>query len=1033
MKFGTFAAIAVLVLGSLAADNVAPSKAELDAMYDNAMRAYNANNFPEALKQLDAIDARQPDVAESQNLRGVIMMRQGIYDKAEVALNEALRIDPKFWKARYNLAEIAFREKDWAQARERFQGLLSGDASELQGEAAQLLQYKILLTYLFENKESMVDSLLAKLELSPDTPAVHYANAAISLQQNKPQEAKDWMAQAEKNFSPRLNGLFAESLYEVGLLERQAGQARAALELNSASERAAKSKALARSGVEQARQAYERRDFATALKFVDEANAADPNQAATLNLRGEILLEQKQFDQAEAEFKKALKADSKFKQAQFNLALVPLKKKDYAGARDRFEVLLGKTAGGDKNKAVQLIKFNIYMTYLLEGNESRAQKLMEQFQFTSDTPALYYAQAAWEFKHINPTKATDWITSAKKIYSSALNSMFADSFIDLGWMQSPTLAMSPALTVEAATALAEAQTESSPAIEPSPIPGIVSSKRKVAEAKTKPAIAGMEATAPKAEAPFVSTAITESPGVAMPVAPADAPAWSASVREEAPLLAKTEPLKEQPAQLPALAAEPPVVAEAKATPATAPLAPARVGEVSRKVETGNLFAAILVLAGIGVIGWVIAFEIRRRLIHFRTFRRAAPPTGPQLVGMEYAAAAPAQREMKVMPRLTGGPRQISLRLEASEPSSRRAVVSLGKPGRIFAGEAAAGPLVEGNGKHELELEPAVETFESVGPDAEPGVMPAVAKPIAQPESFSPLPISEPEVPAVEPVFAQAEPVVEPIFERELEPIGQGQPIPQLTPVEGPSILEVTEPELAVVEAFRQPTTPVTMPEPVQIPTAPSQPIIEPVFESRISESMRGGAPAAGAMQTSVQLTFAFEIASMQLTPTFKVGALQLRPASKVVTLRLAGLAAQPAMNLQVSFEIARIQPAGGTLGSVRLTPSQQERPTVVGSPSFTVGGLHLDSDFAAAPLQLTPSQQGQAAVHVVAPFQIATVEFSASFEISSIVLNSSSKQVMVQMPTTGGAPVEGAPVLEISNLQLTDSGEIAMMQLNLPG
>jgi hypothetical protein len=187
------------------------------------------------------------------------------------------------------------------------------------------------------------------------------------------------------------------------------------------------------------------------------------------------------------------------------------------------------------------------------------------------------------------------------------------------------------------------------------------------------------------------------------------------------------------------------------------------------------------------------------------------------------------------------------------------------------------------------------------------------------------------------------------------------------------------------------------------------------------------------MQTAVQLTFAFEIASMQLTPTFKMGALQLRPASKVVTMRLAGSAPQPAMNLQVTFEIARIQPAGGTLGSVRLTPSQQQRPTVVGSPSFTVGGLHLVSDFAAAPLQLTPSQQGQAAVHVVAPFQIATVEFSPSFEISSIVLNSNSKQVSVQMPTAGGAAVEGAPMFEIANLQLTGSGEIGMMQLNLMG
>ena len=130
------------------------------------------NNFPEALKQLDAIDARQPDLAESQNLRGVILMRQGIYDKAEAALHEALRIDPKFWNARFNLAEIPFLKKDWAEARKRFQELLSSNVAELQGDAAQLIQYKILLTYLLEGKENMVDSILAKFELSPDTPAV---------------------------------------------------------------------------------------------------------------------------------------------------------------------------------------------------------------------------------------------------------------------------------------------------------------------------------------------------------------------------------------------------------------------------------------------------------------------------------------------------------------------------------------------------------------------------------------------------------------------------------------------------------------------------------------------------------------------------------------------------------------------------------------------------------------------------------------------------------------------------------------------
>jgi tetratricopeptide (TPR) repeat protein len=1129
MKIRKIAAVAVLVLGSLAADNVAPSKAELEAMYDKAFRAFDANSFPEALKELDAIDARQPDLAESQNLRGVIMMRQGIYDKAEAALHEALRIDPKFWNARFNLAEIPFLKKDWAEARNRFQELLSSNASELQGEATQLIEYKILLTYLLEGKENMVDSILAKFELSPDTPAVHYANAAIALQQNKTKEAKDWMSQAEKNFSPQLNKLFAESLYEVGWLQKQAGQTRAALELTTAAERAARSKAFARSRVEQARQAYQQRDFVAARKFIDDADAADPNQAATLNLRAEILLEQKQFDQAEAEFKKALKADSKFRQAQFNLALVPLKKKDYATARDRFEALLSKTPGGDKSEAAQLIKFNVYMTWLLEGKDSRAQKLMEQFEFTGDTPALYYAQAAWEFKHNNPTKATDWITSAKKIYSPALNVVFADSFYDLGWMQSPALAASPAPAAEAATALAEAQTESSPAIEPSPIPGAAVAKGKASESKAKtaaaPLIAGMQATAPKPEEPAASTAVTQSSGVPpgslaagsparpeeiptspapnfspvveTPVAGAAAPASAAApaVREQ-PAVAQSQPATApvQPGP-PVPAAQAPAAAAVSTTPATA-LAPARVGEVSRgKFETGNLFAAILVLAGIGVIGWVIVFEIRRRGIHFPSFRRAAPATGPQLEGMEYAAAIPAQREMKVMPRLSGGPRHVSLKLKASEPSLRRAVVPLSKPGRAFGGETVLEPAIEGNGERQLDLEPTVETFEAVGPVFEQGAMPmeAVGEALAQPEWIAPEPelpaieipepvvtqaeeiivpeiqpplfaqveaVAEPEIepvfaqaatvaePEIEPVFAQveavAEPEIEPVFDQaatvaepEIEPVGQGQPIPQLTPVEEPSIIEVTEPEPSGFDALRrrseppiapepvfesriyEPTTPVNMPEPIQIPTAPA---------------MRGGAPlAAGAMQTSVQLSFAFEIASMQLTPTFKMGALQLRPASKVVTMRLAGLAPQPAMNLQVTFEIARIQPAGGTLGSVRLTPSQQQRPTVVGSPSFTVGGLHLVSDFAAAPLQLTPSQQGQATVQVIAPFQIATVEFSPSFEISSIVLNSNSKQVSVQMPTAGGAPVEGAPVFEISNLQLTGSGEIGMMQLNLIG
>src|SRR5438477_7703129 len=434
-------------------------------------------------------------------------MRQGLYDKAEAALYEARGLDPKFWNARFNLAEIPFLKKDWAEARKRVQELLTSNAAELQGEAAQLIQYKILLTYLLEGNDTMVDSILAKFELSPDTPAVHYANAAISLQGQNIPDAKNWMSAAEKNFSPQLNKLFAESLYEIGWLQKQPGQQRPAVQLLSPEERASKTQVVAKTAFEQALQAYEQRDFDSAARLAEQADTAEPNQPQILNLRGAILLEQQKYDEAERFFKQTLKADPKFREAQFNLADVPFRNKDYAEARDRFQALLKETPGGDKNQAAQLINFRIFLTYLLEGKDSRAQKLMEQFQFSGDTPALYYAEAAWEFKHDNADKANDWITSARKIYPSASNAQYAAGFYDLGWLKNAMVVSSPTPTASVgAAAVASTQTESSvPAIEPSPIPGV----EVKTEEGTQLTLAQTPSPSPKASEAVVNPTLAE--------------------------------------------------------------------------------------------------------------------------------------------------------------------------------------------------------------------------------------------------------------------------------------------------------------------------------------------------------------------------------------------------------------------------------------------------------------------------------------------------------------------------------------------
>jgi hypothetical protein len=187
------------------------------------------------------------------------------------------------------------------------------------------------------------------------------------------------------------------------------------------------------------------------------------------------------------------------------------------------------------------------------------------------------------------------------------------------------------------------------------------------------------------------------------------------------------------------------------------------------------------------------------------------------------------------------------------------------------------------------------------------------------------------------------------------------------------------------------------------------------------------------MQTSVQLTFSFEIAAMQLTPSFKLGVLKVRPTSKLITMRLPSpQRAQSSLSLQVAFEVVKIQPVAGALGTIRVVPSQQQRPAMGGMPSFAVSGLQVMQNSETAPVQLTPSPQGRASVFITVPFQISTLEFSPTLEIGSVTLNSNSKQVVVQLPGTGPSPVEGAPMFEIANLELNEGGEIVMMQLNLP-
>jgi hypothetical protein len=214
------------------------------------------------------------------------------------------------------------------------------------------------------------------------------------------------------------------------------------------------------------------------------------------------------------------------------------------------------------------------------------------------------------------------------------------------------------------------------------------------------------------------------------------------------------------------------------------------------------------------------------------------------------------------------------------------------------------------------------------------------------------------------------------------------------------------------------TTPLIMPEQAEPNEVPAVDTPRPV-------------PAA---HTPVQLTFSFEIISVQLTPTLKVRALHVRPASKIVTMRLApSQHPQPEMHPQVAFEIVEIQSADSGLGTVRLikSPHQRQQPVAIASPSFEVAALQpVSSSDGPAVVQLAPSEQGQAHVQVTADFQMAKVEFSSRFEITAVVLNSTSRHVSVHLTGADPSAIEEGRLFDIANARLTGSGASEILKLD---
>ena len=195
----------------------AKDRSQGDALFQQATTAYQGGDYAGALHLLEQADALKPDQADAWNLRGVVYLKQRAYDKAGAAFARSVEIDPTLWAAQFNLAEVAFQQKNYARARTVFDRLLAQTDRYKAGNKWELVLYKAFLSALLSGDEADARKKLAKLPATGGaTPASLYAQAALAFNRKDAAGANKILAGAQTAYPPALNGLFSTSLETVG-------------------------------------------------------------------------------------------------------------------------------------------------------------------------------------------------------------------------------------------------------------------------------------------------------------------------------------------------------------------------------------------------------------------------------------------------------------------------------------------------------------------------------------------------------------------------------------------------------------------------------------------------------------------------------------------------------------------------------------------------------------------------------------------------------------------------------------------------
>ena len=151
-----------------------------------------AKQYDDALKAIEGLEKKQPDKPLAANLRGTVLLSKGDVAGARASFEAAEKIDPKFFPAVANLAQLDLNDKKPDAAKKRFEALIERDPKNVQAMVA--------LSQLMARTGSKPEDITALLKKAQAAdPAAIEPLLALAQQQvqiGKPKDAIPLVQQA---------------------------------------------------------------------------------------------------------------------------------------------------------------------------------------------------------------------------------------------------------------------------------------------------------------------------------------------------------------------------------------------------------------------------------------------------------------------------------------------------------------------------------------------------------------------------------------------------------------------------------------------------------------------------------------------------------------------------------------------------------------------------------------------------------------------------------------------------------------------